>query len=176
MSQVIMLFSSYFYLYLHFKDNKVSTKQVLMLLLAGFVIFSMFNTREDAIWILPFVLVITIIFLLLSIKNYNKDKLIKKFLLYLIPIACLLIGNFTISLLNYHYYGIFYTNELKSGGLKNAIESMYSVKSKEKIEYVTVTRQNLKKIYNISPTLNKIKPTLEKDLDNCSKGDSRKDS
>lgn len=170
LAQVLFIFGGYFAVFLKRKED--IKKSLFWIIIAGISLATFFNTREDAIWILPFVLVVTVI--LIGIKIVDNKTIKKKIthsLVMTIPIIILFFTNLIISSLNYYAYGIFTTNELNDSNFKNAMQSIYSVKNKEDIEYVSVTREKVKRLYKMSPSLNSIKDELESSMDAWSKMD-----
>ena len=174
LAQVLFIFGGYFAVFLKRKEN--IKKSLFWICSAGIALATFFNTREDAIWILPFILVVTII--LIGIKIIDEKGVKQKIthsLVMAIPIITLFVTNLLISSLNYYAYGIFTTNELNDSNFKNAMQSIYSVKNNEDIEYVSVTREKVKRLYKMSPSLNSIKDELEASMDAWSKLDRNPD-
>lgn len=151
----------------YFRINKEENFiTIIWSIITGLVLASFYNTREDYIWIMPymiFILVITLIKVL--IKKYEIKKIIKKSIIIMLPVFILILINFIISCLNYYCYGIFTTNELNNSNFTLAMKSIYSVKNNEEIEHVSVTREKLERIYAVSPTLNYLKEDLNNSID-----------
>lgn len=182
MAQVLVIFACFFALYI--RRNKPARKLIGWAVLAGLTIFMMWNTREDGIWIMPFVIVVTLVLVgytvwyayhnvrtgstigklkrfKLSITKPNVAKIIVMFL----PLIILWGGNQIISAMNYAVYGIYTTNEVNSSNFTKVMKSIYAVKPEEDIQYVSVTREKLDRIYKVSPTLNSIKDEMEASMD-----------
>lgn len=165
-SQVLIIIASLFKIYENrFSENK---KIFIHALIGGITLGAMYHTREDGIWILPFVFVVTLITLISIIfkykKNYKKEFMIKIFII-LLPFIILFGSIQTVRSLNYIAYGVYTYNELNDGYLGKSIQAIYSVKTDENIDKVSATRQKLKSIYEISPTLKSIEPELENAMD-----------
>lgn len=164
--QIILVICCFFAVYLY--RNEKIVKRIIWDFMAGFSLVFLWITREDGIWILPFVFVATIITLTSSIferKKNEKKNLIIKSLLTLVPLIIFIINIGIISFINYKVYGEFITNELNSGNFPRMIKTIYSVKPNEDIEYVSVPRDTMNRIYEVSPTLFSIKDEVEKSLD-----------
>ena len=160
-SQVLLILSSFFYMFIN-RKNKENKKMVIMSVLGGITLGSFYNTREDAIWIIPFVLVFTLIMIIEHII-INKNKFnIKRLAIFLLPIITLYMCNTCISLINYKVYGAYVRIDEANSSFSRAIDAIYSVPPKEEIEYVSVTREKLNRIYEISPTLNSISTSIDK--------------
>ena len=160
-SQVLLILASFFYIFIN-RNKGCNKKMLLMSLIGGISLASFYNTREDAIWIMPFVLVFTIIMIIGYIKN-NKTIINKKRIItFILPLIALIFTNISISLINYKVYGSYVRVDESNTPFAKAIEAIYSVPPKEDIEYVSVTKEKLERIFEISPTLKKIKPSIEK--------------
>lgn len=172
LSQVLVIFGGFIYLYLH-RDYKVR-KLLPISFLIGFVLASLWHTREDAIWIIPFVLVVIIILIGIMLYNWKKKKeqfQLSKLFCFLTPILCLFFITILIATINKAVYGVFTYNELNDSNFKDAMQSIYAVIPEENIQYVSVPRSKVKVLYEISPSLNSIQAELEKSLDLWSKND-----
>lgn len=160
MPEILILFGSYIGLYLNRKNKKQS---VIYAILAGLGISMFFHTKEDSIITIPCMILFSIILILLVVKENKKETLKKQKLLllsYLLP--GIILGFFTaiIMCLNFHFYGVFTYNELTNSAFTKCIKTIYSVKPEEEIEFVDVTRKNIEKIAEVSPTFNLVKKQL----------------
>lgn len=139
-------------------------------IIGGLALASLWLTREDGIWILPFVItVIGITFVLIILKNRKRLKEWKrwlpKILVTILPVVLLTASLDAVRLMNYEVYGVGIYNETDDGYFGKVLKTMYSVKTDEDIQYVTVTRQKLDLLCEHSETLNSIKPYLDASLD-----------
>ena len=173
-SQVLIIFSAFFKMYLN-RDKKI-TKMLPWALLGGFTLASFVNNREDWIWIMPFIIVVTMVIIVTIImKNKNIKQNISKIIVVIVPLIILFAVNTTISTINYKYYNIYSYNEINNSDFSDAMKAIYSVENEEEIEYVSVTREKMKRLYEISPSLNLIKDNMENYLDGWSKTDRNPD-
>ena len=163
-SQVLIIFASYIGMYINRKES--NKKLLIYSLIGGLTLLFFWNTREDSIWILPFVIVWTIIYIinLFVIKKIN----IKKIIIFVLPIIILIIGNTSIKLINYKYYHAYIRIDEDNTSFANTIKTMYKVKANEEIEYVTNTREKINRLYEISPTLKSIEKELNNRMDEYS--------
>ena len=172
LAQVLFIIGSMYTLYE--RRNQKSIKGLIVFpIIAGLALSSLWLTREDGIWILPFVLmviIITIVSLIVKnrIDNIKKIRINKNLVLKLItavlPMILLIVSLNIVRLVNKNYYGVSVYNEISDGYFGKVIKIMYSVKTDENIEYVTVTRKKLNMLYEQSETLNSIKNELEKSM------------
>lgn len=131
---------------------------------AGFV--SLYLSREDAIWVVPFLLVASgcIVY---KLCKAHKFKLAwkKNVLLLLLPFLVLAGCRGTITVLNGLVYHSWTDNELGSGAFPRAMKAIYAVDFEEPADYTSVSRKKLEEIYKVSPTLASIRETLEDVMD-----------
>ncbi len=131
--------------------------------LGGITIWAFVNTREDSIWILPFVICSTIV-TIVTFCVQKKTFCLRKCLLFLCPIAIFLFGNLTLSLVNYSYYGSMLLNDRTKGNYAKVVNDLYMIEpNKEdvekysaemyKYEYHNLFTSTMQKAYSASPTL-----------------------
>lgn len=167
-AQVLIVSGSMFAVYLNrFEKNWI---QLLWAIGAGLGLASLWNTREDGIWIIPLVcgvIAITWLSIILKkdLKKWDKSK---KMLITVIPVVMLVLSTVIISSINYSYYGIYTTNEINKSNFTQTMKLIYSVKPSEDVERSSVPRSTMEKIYEVSPTLNSIRGELDPTLDRWS--------
>lgn len=160
-SQVLLIFGSFFYLYI---NRNIKNKNYLIhSIICALSLLFFYNTREDSIWIMPFVIICTLI-TIITLENKN----IKKILILLLPIFVLVLGNNCIKLINYKYYGTFTRIDEENSEFSTAMKTLYKVKPEKKQEYVSITREKMNRLYEISPTLKTIQKELDKRMNEYS--------
>lgn len=163
MSQVLLILGSYIGMYM----NRTNKKKVAFFSIFACIGFcTMYHTREDAFWILPFMLVVTIILIALLIKDKKKEilKTGKMLLvLYVLPFIMLTVVTNIISTINYYNYGIYTYNELNDSNFTACMKAIYSVKPNVEIEYVSNPKEKMERIAEVSPTFNEITDVLFND-------------
>lgn len=168
-AQVLMVFGGFWGLY--FSVCRKNKTGVGWALLAGMSLFFFWNTREDSVWMLPFVGVLTVVSLITFIynkvkaKNRNKWNIATGIFVLLLPILVLKCGNLLIAYENNTHYGIFTVNELNDSNFSEVMKCLYAVEPKEDIQWVSVTREKLQRIYEVSPSLCSIQEILEERMD-----------
>lgn len=159
--QVIFIMSSYYILY-----ENLTKKQGRIwphVLIATLFLTWFRLTIESYIWIMPFVIVVTILLIINIIKN--KRKIISNIIAVIIPLVFMIVIITYIKLINQATYGVFAYNELYDTNFSNALKAIYSVDVHDNIEYVSVSQKKLEKLYEISPSLNSIKENLDDAVD-----------
>lgn len=159
-SQVLIIFGSYIGLYMNRKNK---TQSAIYSVLAGLGFAFLYHTREDAIWVLPFICTVTAILVILLIKEEKKQVFKSHKLLlfiYFLPFIIIYIVTMIISIINYKYYGIFTYNELNKSSFTKCMKTMYSIKPNEEYYRVSFTDEKIERMCEVSPTLNLIKTEL----------------
>ena len=163
--QTLFLFGSVITAYLDRKAGR--GRQAARAVFCGFVLWSLWNTREDAIWVVPFVVVAGIVTLAVRLKDLKDRRkwtgILCSVILFLTPFIVLAGGNAAVSAINRNVYGLYVRNEA-SAGFGEMIKTMYSIKNAEHIEHVSVSAEKLRRFYRVSPTLREIEPELTKGL------------
>ena len=121
-------------------------------------------TREEGIWLVPSLTIITIIYLAklfsLNRSKTNKNKLKIGLVNLLLPFIIFATAINTISMINFINYGIYTTVDIKSKGFVQAYSALMRVKSQYK-PFIPVPREAREKIYQISPAFKELQPFLE---------------
>lgn len=172
-SQVLLIIGCAIIIYLNLKKDK---KILGWSIFYGLSLAFFYHTREDSIWIMPLVICLTLILLVIIYINNKKYIFnLKKYLVVLLPIIILCSSTITISYINYKKYGIFTTNEINNSNFTLALKTIYSIKETENIQYVSVSRDKLNRLYKVSPTLNSIRGFLDNYMNIWTKEDRNKD-
>ena len=159
--QVLLIFGGLLALWL--RRREPVRKQLLWLLTAAAGMVSFFYTREDAIWVEPFLIVFVLVYLgsmfFLWRKEHAKAYAVKA-VLVLLPFLCVWGAGQLIAQENYNHYNIRLTNELQKGGFAEMYKSMMAVKPEEDIPGVTMTREKVARMCDECPTLKELEPYI----------------
>ena len=161
-SQVLLIIGSFAGIY--FRREWSVKRQIPWLFGAVLGLVSFYYTREDAIWILPFVVVVTLIYIGMVIYRYRvfrKKDMMVRILLILLPLLCMTGTGKAIGFLNQHYYGTSVVNELNSGSFAEMMKTIYSVEDSKELKQISVSRAKLKELYKYSPTLEDIQDEMD---------------
>ncbi len=131
--------------------------------LSGLAWSILWHTREDTIWTLPLVGVAFIMCTVKTIRIYKVQlrKCIINLILCITPIIMLLLSIQCISAINYHYYGVWTTNELKNSSFAKVYKEIIRIKPDREIDYVLITHDMMSKAFEHSPTLALIEDRIE---------------
>lgn len=160
--QVLLIFGGFLALYLRRKEPL--RKQLFWVLAATVGTVSFFYTREDAIWVVPFLVVFAIVYAGSIFGLWRKTKerrYIGKGFFVLIPFLCLWLTGQLIAAQNEKYYGSPTANELQNSGFAEMYKSMMAVKPNEDIPGVTLTREKLARMCDACPTLKELEPYFQ---------------
>ncbi len=146
-----------------------SKKMLPFSIIGGITLATLWLTREDGIWILPFTMAVIVLTIVLIIIKAKKEKINIKEIGSQSFYSNTTFNN-TCSFTKYYKiyksknYGVFVYNEINDGYFGKVIKTIYSVKTDEDIKYVTATRKKMNLLYENSETLNSIKDEMEKAL------------
>ena len=88
MAQVLIVFACVLIIYM--RRNEAVRKSVFWAILGGFTLWSLWNTREDGIWIMPFMIVATAVtIVLIIVKKKSKKETIQHIIVVLLPLLML---------------------------------------------------------------------------------------
>lgn len=117
-------------------------------------------TREEGIWITPFLIIILGVasILLWRKKPVQWPKIV---VLGALPFTILAISLGTVATVNKLSYGIFSTVEFKNSDFLDAYGALSRVKPSHLNPYYPVQKETREKIYSVSATFGELKPFLE---------------
>lgn len=124
--------------------------------------------REDSIWILPFVLTVTILLLGYYIFIFKEKGKMLRIIITLIPVMTLVVANLAICSINYHYYGLFTINDRSGSEFGKFMSYLYKIDGeddKNLSDNIWVSRKAINKVIDNSPTLKTIEESLNCSLD-----------
>lgn len=164
--QLLFIFASVIAVYA--RSNKSWKTLVKWEIVAGITLWSFINTREDGVWIYPFILCATLITAIAWLKQRKGKQLI----LLAVPFAILISGNAALKAINNAYYGAPIINDRVSGNYAKAMRDLYMIKPDQadtekysapeyKDLYYNIYRSTLEKAYAVSPTLNTFRNEID---------------
>ena len=131
--------------------------------------FSFFwNIREDTIWLLPFFLcaiLIGVIKWIFQNKGIIIKQKIRKITLFMLPLILFSISCIIIQFVNYKCYGIYSSNELYDSNFREMINILNTLDENPELKKekgITISRDTMEKLYDVSPTLAEIEDEIEK--------------
>ena len=161
-AQVLLIIGSFAGMY--FRREWPVKKQLPWLLGAAAGLVSFYYTREDAIWIMPFVLVVTMIYIgtvCHKFWTFQKKGMVIRIFMILLPLLFVAGTGKAIGFLNQHYYGTSAVNELNDGAFAEMMKTIYSVEDEKELKQTSVSRAKLRTLYDNSPTLASIREEMD---------------
>ena len=180
--QVLFLFGSYFGFFLLTKERKDSGdwgnlwREGTLGLVAGTTLWAIWNTREESMWIIPFVSVASILILIdligaLRVQKHALKLIGIRIFCCLLPFLILFGGNQWIRWQNERHYGVALRLEEVDGEFADTVKTIYSIKNEVDLPHVTVSREKLERLYAASETLRMIRPELDAQMERYSQAD-----
>jgi hypothetical protein len=144
-------------------------KPYLWSLSLGLSLSAFWHTREEAIWIIPSLIVI-FFFTLYGVwvkKGFNLKKIA---VLYTLPFILLGFSTLTLATLNWQNYGVFTPLEIHSSEFESAYSGLLRIRANSWKRFYPVVREARRKAYAVSPTFSELRPYLEGEVGNKWKG------
>lgn len=158
-SFAILIITGYIYLLLSRNNGKYFLR-ILASILTGVVLALFWYTREDSIWMIPYIAFMSlslIVAVLVKNKKINLE-LFKNLILLIIPIVLVFGYRHILCVQNEKHFGVYtvYNNE----SYNKAIKSLKKVKKYDYYDNIDFTVEKLKRVAEVS-CLKQIYPTLE---------------
>jgi len=146
--------------------SKNLAKKLIFSILGGLCLGIIFITRPEQI---VFLLSYLVVFVILVLRNrMNIARAIREALpICIIPIAISLLITTVFTLLNAFFLELPALSIMNSSAFKETFSQIQSIDDGQNIddfEFVNINRQQLKMAYQVSPTLNQVKPLIEEEL------------
>ena len=120
-------------------------------------------TREEGVWILPAMIMLTAVTGYAVIKSSAERRFIR-LIIIIFPYLILLSSISIISAVNYRYYGVYETVDIKSKEFKAAYGALSRVETPQDHVFLPVPEHARQKIYQISPSFAELQPYLDKSI------------
>ena len=136
--------------------------------LAGLSLAFFWYIRQDSMWLLPFVLgAIGIAVICILLKKVGKGWKVSTCVVLLLPFAVFEGISLGISAVNYHYYGVFTTNERTDSSCADVMADLIQMDMPKVREDVWVSHDTVERAMELSPTFGKIKVSVDKIYDSA---------
>lgn len=129
-------------------------------LLAGGSLAAFWLTREEGIWLMPF-LGLLWAWLLFRIWRERAPDLRRRAAVILSPLALWAAALLIVCSLNQYYYGVFATVEFKARPFMDAYGALTRVQPQPWRPYIPVSRETRERIYAVSPAFAELRPYLD---------------
>ena len=128
----------------------------------GLAISAFWLTREEGVWILPFIFICAGFSMVRTWRTNPAYRL--RLLYWALPLSICLLFSGIVAGLNKLHYGIFTTVEFKEPAFVSAYGALTRVKHTNWSPYVLVPRETRDRIYEASPSFSELRPFLEGDI------------
>lgn len=118
-------------------------------------------TREDSAWVLPFLVVVTVLCLVLVILRRKEAAAPQTIAVLVLPFLIFGACNALVAGANAFAYGIFITNEYAEPNFLNAYSALGRIDTGKTIPRVTVTKAARMQAYAVSPAFRELQPYLD---------------
>lgn len=161
---VLLVFSGMIGLTLR-KDQPLK-RQLPWALLTGLTLAFFWQIREDSVWIMPFIAVMTVWnigYVILVLHNrISRKQILLHCLVLMLPMFLLFVGNSGIAAINALHYGVFLTNDRTEGSFAELMSLFYRLESDTTVSSdIWISRDTIAKAENVSPTLQQLCPLLD---------------
>ncbi len=159
-SFILLLVSLTFEMFFHYKSSL--KKLIFYQTILGVTIASIWYTREETLWIIPYIILaflVTILYIIFDKTCLNKVKRI--LCLIGIPTFILLGYTITISTLNYICYDRFVTNDFTSKEFKDAYGALTRIKPTNYLKRVPLNSYDRARLYELNPSFKELQGFLE---------------
>lgn len=165
----LCVFGGLLHMYFSVKQGKMRQLR-LWAVFTGLVLGYLWITKSDTIWLLPFTgTVCLIMFVMLLVKQRNKKRLFGSICL-LFPFLGILLCSQGVKFLDMQWYGassIAYYDAF--------MQDITHIQQGQENDKIPLTRKQLKKLYEVSPTLASVSGQLEAAMDSHNSYDSNPD-
>lgn len=167
-AQVLLVFGGQFGFYLRYQYGKKFSVKWAIVTTCGFI--SLWFSREDTIWVVPFLIVSAVVIFLKAIiqgffHNVTCKKRVQYIIILLLPFLALPACRLPITLINGVVYNSWTDNELTHGAFPKVMKALYAIDMEEPTPYTSISREKIEKVYEISPTLASIQDSLDAVMD-----------
>lgn len=167
-AQVLLVFGGQLGFYLRYQYGKKFSMKWAIVTTCGFI--SLWFSREDTIWVVPFLIVSAVVIFLKAIihgffHNVTCKKRVPYIIILLLPFLALPACRLPITLINGVVYNSWTDNELTHGAFPKVMKALYAIDMEEPTPYTSIGREKIEKVYEISPTLASIQDSLDAVMD-----------
>jgi len=162
-SLTVLVIAGWISLYNHLNNSKKGL--FARSLLSGLALSAFWLTREEGLWILPTLILLTAYILYRLYSNfYFSSEFFKRAGICLLPIATLLASLHLVSSTNERHYGVYTVVEQKSLPFTSAYGALLRVKHPNWVRYLHVPKEVRLMIYEASPAFKELKPYIDGNL------------
>ena len=165
-AQVLLIFGSYIAVYARAKsEGSPRAGTLIVWILVGAASLAWFwITREDSVWIAPFVIVATVVICAVFIRsNLRRGIAVVLCVCMLLPVLCTGATIAAVRSTNQSNYGVSVLAEINEGNFSRMIKDLYAIEPQALPENqrVACPHECLERAYEASPSLKRVKTQVE---------------
>jgi len=126
----------------------------------GIFLSAFWNTREESIWLVPSLLLLSIL-AFFDLREQTRPRMVIRLGLYILPVLMLLGANATLKTINQNHYGIYATIELETPEFEAGYGGLLRIKSDKWRQFFPVVKDVRDKAYAVSPSFREVQPYLD---------------
>lgn len=158
---VLLIVAGFVALYSRSRDTLL--RLVPWAVLTGVALGMFWLTREEGVWLVPFVLILWTAAAVAIWRDRCADRILR---LKTLALPAIIWGAmvFAVASTNLLYYGVFTTCEFKHKDFKDAFGALLRVEPAQWRPYISVSREMRERLYKLSPTFAELQPYLDGSL------------
>lgn len=136
-------------------------------LVTGLSLGYLWITKSDTVWMLPFALVVCgVMFVMLILKSRNL-KSIPSFVAVVFPFFSIFLFSYMVQFCDVRWYGCSSIEYYDA-----VLDDLFHIESEDAQNKISLSRRQLRELYEISPTLASVKKDIEKQMQTYSEFDT----
>lgn len=155
----LFVFGGLLHLYFSICQEKMQ-KPLFWSAFTGLSLGYLWITKSDTVWILPFTVTVCLVMFVMLLVRCRNFKSLPRYLCLILPFLGIFLCTNGIKFLHTQRYGI---SSIEYYGA--AMDEFTHIKSGQKNDKILLSRQQLKELYDISPTLASVRGELEASMD-----------
>jgi hypothetical protein len=128
---------------------------------SGIAAAAFWDTREEAVWILPVILGLSLLIILSIFRSRRELRRERFFVLLGLPIFLWFLGLQAICFINWRSYGAWTLIETRSKNYEDAVSLLSKARTDEWRQYIACPLGTREKLYTASPAFAELRPFLE---------------
>lgn len=157
--QVTIVFACFFGMW--FRKNQDIKKQIPWAIGAGSSLAFFWYIREDSIWMLPFIITGTALLIIHAFMYYRR-QIVKRILIFVLPMCILLVSSVGYSVMNYIHYDTFLINDRTQGAFAELCGNLLKIDPgiEENVPTAWVYREALDSFAELSPDFKELRDKM----------------